>query len=1038
MTNLFTQETGTYHAGIHVPLIRELGDCSAITRVRVDRYSKSDPDSMDSQVERHNFLYPDDPDVIEYRRLIETGIFDGSGAEDPRVGRLSPADVHHLAQNRKQAITFARIGRTLFLRVTLSAAQREIRREDGSQANVYTELLLALLTLIDGLTEVCWGVDITRAARDEVNWTMLMRRHRERNVAMVFAGHRYDLTVSGERMQLQILGAVTAEDDPTRRRRLVEGKITRYLRGEPCLPPELIPYGWTLPTNRRGVVPQGTLPVGQPEVCEALREFHRMHAQGATNREMVSRLAELERDGKISRRSGLKHNYTFADALTSRDEHAAVTSVVARMIRSLPSKAFPMALAPDQEAIDAYVAGGEPASLFDLPQRIAIARIEALRTGTYLRVLRNDIKQRGLVLGGVRAVSFDPQDECGFFFIEAPWPFPVDPVTGEEMARFAIPDEVLRKSAARVLMSLGRGHRGKEGGRAHRRAMRRPFMNFGRWQDDQYAYEVVASPGAREGLVNSVILRRDASETGSWSPQRRFHSKSAIATVRQQSLSVAVADAISAAVIDRLQDVDTAHMEDFDSGPAGDRTIAEREHLLSRSASARSEAEEAARTADGARQMASLLMESGDITRALAYEEDAAAHTKRGAALHAQAARLRRQADQVVRNAHSHAQSDLSVTAYLVAGLQRAAESAKVPDGVGRVADRLLTNWRLILEESTDDMGGRWITFSVDLHVPLADGGDDLVVPLTGRVPNVRSLRRTMNPGSLRPRYAGLWRGPRTGHAATLYLRDGQPLDRVAVATRIAPHVLVKNDLRKWLDHHGMNCTPLRTALIDHPLPVVRQVMYQALSGVDAGPDLSGYNTRWRDHIRETYLDESMTWGYGACPDDLLLTHQVLETVRLNGPVAAADLVRVLGVEHRIIRQLVTPAKPNIQVGVKRPKYLDWADKRRRAVTRIVCPHRGCDGYATRAVLLPETAASGFGVICVKCRRMPNTTDPKWASIVFPVEYAETLWTACSERPRPVVGRTVAIDPPAPLSTAPVEVKRRYPNRVRRARRDVD
>lgn len=43
-----------------------------------------------------------------------------------------PADIHHLAASRSCEIVFATVVRTLLLRVKFSAAQRDIRREDGS------------------------------------------------------------------------------------------------------------------------------------------------------------------------------------------------------------------------------------------------------------------------------------------------------------------------------------------------------------------------------------------------------------------------------------------------------------------------------------------------------------------------------------------------------------------------------------------------------------------------------------------------------------------------------------------------------------------------------------------------------------------------------------------------------------------------------------------------------------------------------------------------------------------------------------------
>ena len=112
MTKLFPDEFGRYDRGVHLPLIRALGDTSAVRVVVVDRYSKEDADSRDSQVERHLALYPNDLDAREYRRMIEDGMFAKGTSTDPRIGAVSPADIHHLASSRKRDVVFAKVGRS--------------------------------------------------------------------------------------------------------------------------------------------------------------------------------------------------------------------------------------------------------------------------------------------------------------------------------------------------------------------------------------------------------------------------------------------------------------------------------------------------------------------------------------------------------------------------------------------------------------------------------------------------------------------------------------------------------------------------------------------------------------------------------------------------------------------------------------------------------------------------------------------------------------------------------------------------------------
>lgn len=109
MTKLFPDEFGRYDRGVHLPCIRALGNTSTVRVVVVDRYSKEDADSMGSQVERHLALYPNDLDAREYRRMIEDGMFAKGTSTDPRIGAVSPADMHDLASFRKRDVVFAQL-----------------------------------------------------------------------------------------------------------------------------------------------------------------------------------------------------------------------------------------------------------------------------------------------------------------------------------------------------------------------------------------------------------------------------------------------------------------------------------------------------------------------------------------------------------------------------------------------------------------------------------------------------------------------------------------------------------------------------------------------------------------------------------------------------------------------------------------------------------------------------------------------------------------------------------------------------------------
>jgi len=175
-------ELGTYlRGGVHAPLAGILGDCRGVTSVRIDRYSTDDGEALDSQVLRHMALYTGDEDVEEYLRVCRAGGFaKPGGSADSRIAWISTADVHHLAPRSKVAwpIAVIRIGSKLFVRVNLSAVTRAIQRDDGSTENVYTWFLLALLSHIPDVADMRWGPDVTRMARDNVNWARLVERAR--------------------------------------------------------------------------------------------------------------------------------------------------------------------------------------------------------------------------------------------------------------------------------------------------------------------------------------------------------------------------------------------------------------------------------------------------------------------------------------------------------------------------------------------------------------------------------------------------------------------------------------------------------------------------------------------------------------------------------------------------------------------------------------------------------------------------------------------------------------------------------------------
>jgi hypothetical protein len=167
-----------------------------------------------------------------------------------------------------------------------------------------------------------------------------------------------------------------------------------------------------------------------------------------------------------------------------------------------------------------------------------------------------------------------------------------------------------------------------------------------------------------------------------------------------------------------------------------------------------------------------------------------------------------------------------------------------------------------------------------------------------------------------------------------------------------------------------------------------------------------------------------LQWHNAACPDDTTLVLQLVAT--LGQPAAhtrglevdIAAIARHCGVSPDAVREFVVPTKRQ-GVSFDRPQYLAYADRRKAQVRIIDCPY-GCRGGRCDIVaLLPEVAASGYGVLCSTCWRAPNTTDPKWATIVFPPAYGTPVTRVSPRGSLRSAAQTVLAQAPVPLAIAP-------------------
>jgi hypothetical protein len=999
---------------------RPLADALEVARdaeeAHYDRYSVQDGSGIESQVARHCALYPDDPDVAAYRALPSSAFDSPAAGVAHGIRWLSLADIHHSLTDRRPVVAFVVMGRTVFFRVELSAVERQIQRADGDSENAFTALVLAVTNHLRRLRVSRWADDVTRAARESVNWGLIMRRHHERGICMRLGGVLYNLAKKGDRTSLKLLGAVGSEDDPERRKKLLGARLTAMLAGGAALAEDQMPYGWTLDKDSRGrprrVKGQGLVPIAAAADAKALAEVYGLHAEGATYESICAKLAERERDSGIRRRSGQRYDLTFADALGDRIRmyDAALTVFQGHWPAGVPRPT-----APSEEQVLAYEAGTDPAELFTHEQRLVIARPELLRTGVLLRTVVNDIRERGLELAGLTPRYADDYDETGVFYVEARWPWPVDPDTDAELIRFGIPDETLRLAGGRLLRSL-RAPRKRTGGQAHvSRPERRVLQGFGAWPLPGDAEATLIARANNDGRANLVLLvraeqdgrpRPGQTQRRGWTAQLSNPKDSVAGTLNLDVLCGDVAHRITEAVAAQIDPAIVAPVHAVLHVDLAEQSQRLRSGLLARAKAADEAAAKAEKAARGARTTASLAAEDGDMEEARAYRRDAAGHTEQARKSRQEAERLRQRAatGEQLPDGPQDTDANLSSIAYLVAGLQRAASNNGVgPAALGKLADTQLRDWKAWAEEDDE---GRWIAYEVTLCVPVVPEGH-VQLPVHGRVRDVRP--RGDSAGDRREGKSG----GRAGTAEAVFSK-GLPVDDL-VGEDLSRKTLLTKHLMPWLAEHGVTARGAKCALVDHPLPAVRQVVYAGLTGAPL-PQLAAYSPGWRTHVAATYLDAALQWGNAACPDDTTLALQLVAS--LGEPAAYMRglgldidaIARHRGISPDDVRELVAPTKRG-GLGFDRPKYLSYADRRKGRVRIIACPHGCRRGRCDVVVLLPEVAVSGFGVLCSTCWRAPNVSEPKWAAIVFPPDYGVPVTRVTPKGSLRAVAQTVLAAP---------------------------
>lgn len=929
--------------------------------VHVDRYSIDEAAGIASQVGRSTraLLAAGDSDVAKYLDIPEEA-FDAARTDLHAafgISWLRLSDIHPNAVGSSDVGGLVLIGSTLFCRLTIGAVTRQINRLDGDDENAYTVLVLALSAHYAGhLQRLRWADDVRRAGRDNANWAGIVRRCRERGQGLEFGGKLYD--ASSDSLLLTLLGGMVQQDDVTRRKSLGGGRLEHLMRGGAGMAERQMPYGWRhqrQSEGRRVRTETGFVPEVDWAVVPVLRTAWTMHAEGADYVAIGRYLAEH----RIARRGTLvPEGSTFADLLGR-----------------------PGSL------------GGAAKSLFVVTARdphteldLYLGKVTLMASGVWPYRVGNDLAERGVRVAGLMPTYRDEHDPKGWFDLQLAWGWPKDPTTGLELPRWGLTSEQLEASRQRLIEELRAPRRKPQPG--HGLPTDRALSDFGTWvvDDGRYPEPTQYGVGPRQnntGRNNAGILCRPLTEsTDEHGKPIGWHNHNRAANVAWTfSLSELCADL--AHRIDRLVEdglLDPAATVPATvvraPGDADERRKRQREQLQARLAGTRAEHATLLREADGLRTAAGILAADGNRDGFAEYHALAQAKAGDATAKENAAASLQQKIEaldaQPGEPADIEDHADVSLAAYLVAGLRRAAAS----NGRGPARLRLATRDAFSGWEFHTPARDR-LAYQVTLALPLLSGGT-MREQLSGQVRNVRvrAGKAAVTPDIV----------------ADAVLRDGRDIDEVAATiAETSRKKLVTARLMPWLRDRGVTSRGAKCAIIDHPIQRASAVVHEAVTGQD-NPRLDAWPHPVRELIAEVYTDPDLQWGDSAVPDNLERLHRLTATlalpdVQLRGlPVTEAALL--LGIDDKPLRQLVMPPdRPGS--GFTRPRYLEYvreSDKQR--ITAIACPHGRCRGLCDLVVLLPEVARSGYGVLCSTCRRAPNTSEPRWARLAFPIDYA--------------------------------------------------
>jgi hypothetical protein len=930
--------------------------------VHIDRYSAIEEGGIASQVGRSTraLVAGRDPDVVAYLTIPAEAWTSDRTDLHARYGIawLRLKDIHPAAVGTEDMGGIVLIGRTLFCRLTTGSTAQQIVRRDGDDENCLTVFVLAMAAHYGAsIKRFRWTDDARRAGRDSANWSAIVRRCRERGIGIEFGGKLYDAAT--DHILLSLLGSMAQQDDVTRRMSLGGGRLEHLLAGGAGMAEQQMPYGYAHQRHgdgRRVRNEHGYVPMADASMLEVVRTAWTMLSTGEDYAAIGRYLGDLA----VHRRgTAVPPGSTFADLLGRPGEIGdSAKSFFVNRARSAHTE-----------------------------QELYLGKLTLMTTGTWPYRVANDIAQRDVKVAGLVPTYRDEHDPRGWFDLSLAWGWPKDPATGLDIVRWGLSTEQLQACRERLVGEL-RAPRTKPAP-GHNLATDRALSDFGIWvaQDGRYAGEATEyGVGPRQlnsGRNNTIVMHRRVSEglapngkPRGWQNQNR--SSGVAWTFNLDELCGDLAQRINKLVEDGLLNPAAVMPASVIRAPGGAGEQRERraQQLTARLTSAQDRHDDLVAETIGLRTAAGKFAAKDDDDKFAEYDLLADAKAQEAQTVRQEIAQMtaRLQAVQTEPEPAQDEQDevDLSLAAYLVAGLHRAASAN------GRGPSRLrLTTAASLTQWTFTQVAPAVLAYGVTLALPLRDGGHTQH-QLCGQVRDVRgSIGRTAATADL---------------VAAAILRDGRAVGEVATSIgKTTRAQLFMRHLMPWLRDHGVTSRGAKCAIADHPFNWVKAVVYAAAAGTH-DPSLDAWPQPIRELIAEVYTDPDLAWGDSAVADDLKSMHQLVATlalghVRAHG-LAITEAAMLLGISDNELRRKVVPAGRT--AGFARPQYLDYTPgSAKQRVQAIVCPHGRCRGLCDVVVLLPEVARSGYGVICSTCRRAPNTAEARWSRLAFPDDYTQ-------------------------------------------------